>query len=96
MARSIIILCLLLTGCQSVQDNLNAAKSAEAVTKARVTLPDWPTYCSEHMPAVVPKVGEKFRHTQSRWEVVRDNENARIQWCSDHYGTVKKSYEAPK
>lgn len=96
MARSLILLCLLLAGCQSVQDKLNAAKSQEAVTKARVSLPDWPVYCSEEMPAVIPKIGEKFRHSQARWEVVRDNENARIKWCAEHYGTVKKSYETPR
>ncbi|MDK1386393.1 hypothetical protein QN224_13335 [Sinorhizobium sp. 8-89] len=48
-------------------------------------LPDWPAYCSGPMPAVVPKLGEKPRWTQARWEMVREQENRRIDWCAGHY-----------
>lgn len=47
------------------------------------------------MPAVVPKVGEKYRWTQARWEVVRDQENRRIEWCAVHYESIAKEFGRP-
>ncbi|TCN30362.1 hypothetical protein EV184_108236 [Sinorhizobium americanum] len=63
---------------------------------AGVNLPDWPAYCREHMPAVVPKVGEKARHSQSRWEVVREQHNRRLDWCAGHYDGIAAEYARPR
>jgi hypothetical protein len=97
MARAMImafavILLMSNTSCQTMQGRLNEAARQDGVARAVTPLPDWPAYCAEAMPAVVPKVGEMFRHTQARWEVVRENENKRIEWCAAHYDRISQAY----
>src|SRR3546814_724634 len=94
MARTLILILVAIllmsnTSCQTTQSRLNQASRSTAAAQVRTPLPDWPTYCRDLMPAVVPKVGELFRHTQARWEVVRENENRRIEWCAAHFEGIR-------
>ena len=99
MARAVIISFAVLllmsnTACQTTQGRMNEAARQGAIARVQTPLPDWPGYCTDAMPAVVPKVGELFRHTQARWEVVRENENKRIEWCAAHYDRVRQAYSS--
>lgn len=71
---------------------IEIAAAMAAVTKVKKNLPPWPDYCRKEMPGVVPKVGEPVWGTQARWDVVRDQENTRIDWCSKHYDGLSNDF----
>lgn len=80
---------ILAGGCVTDQEKYSAAIVRQAVAAAPTNLPDWPKQCSDDMPMVIPKDGEKFRFIQDRWEIVRDNENKTKAWCSQFYADAK-------
>lgn len=76
---------VILSGCGTSETaRLDAAAVAIGHLSAGRVPPEWPAYCRDPMPAVVPKLGEKARWTQSRWEMIREQENRRIDWCTEH------------
>lgn len=80
-------------GCRTDEAaRLDASAAEMGRLAAGVHLPDWPQYCSEPMLAVVPKVGEKYRWTQARWEMVRAAENRRVEWCAGHYRAIANEF----
>lgn len=82
----------ILSGCTTSADIKRLDRAAEAIGRqaAGVNLPDLPNYCSDPMPTVEPKLDEPVWGTQRRWEITRDNENKRVDWCADFYGRVQK------
>lgn len=90
---------IVITACAGQQARqlarLDAAATQTGQQKAGDNLPDYPTYCSDQMPAVVPKLDEPIDGTQKRWEIVRAHENARIEWCANvFYGGLQKQRRA--
>nr|WP_321445690.1 hypothetical protein [uncultured Cohaesibacter sp.] len=57
-----------------------------------VNLPNWPPYCRDLMAKAILEKGEPVWATQRRWEILREHENKRIQWCADHYAKIQKDY----
>jgi hypothetical protein len=82
-----------LTACGTTKQlaRLDAAAAKIGEQRAIDNLPEWPPYCSEPMSGVVPKLGEAVWGSQARWEVVRENENKRLEWCANHYAEIQKS-----
>lgn len=74
----------LIGGCATDAAKLKDATYVKAVAQAPTILPKQPEYCREDMPTVVPVVGEKWRWTQKRWEIVREAENKSKKWCADN------------
>lgn len=60
---------------------------AEIVGEARARSypPQLPLECREHMRRVVPKIGDKFRGTQLRWETSADQVDAQIDRCAQFH-----------
>lgn len=65
---------------------MNAAAVQSAIVAAPTILPDYPPYCYEETPKVIPKVGEKWRWVQFRHDVVTEQEDTRKAWCHTWYG----------
>ncbi|MEY9829816.1 hypothetical protein ABIA25_001631 [Sinorhizobium fredii] len=87
----------ILSGCAHDEAaRLDASAASMGRLAAGVHLPEWPALCREPMPAVVPKLGEKARHSQSRWEVVREQHNQRVEWCGRHYDGIAEEYARPR
>lgn len=84
---------MILTGCTASQQlsRIDSAAAQIGAQRAGDNLPDWPTYCRVPMPKVEPKLDEPIYGSQKRWEIVRENENDRIDWCASHYDGVQKS-----
>jgi hypothetical protein len=75
-----------LIGCTTTDVKTVATSAAQrAVIETPVNLPDWPAYCREEIPKVIPKLGEKWRWTEYRHQVVWEQANARIIWCAQWY-----------
>ena len=83
----------ILSGCGTTdaQRRIETAAAEIGRQTAGRNLPEWPVYCREPMPAVTPKIGEKARWAQRRWEITRDNENKRVEWCAAHYDQIAKA-----
>jgi hypothetical protein len=85
-----------LSACAS--DNaarLDTAAKEQGKRQAGVNLPPWPAYCREPMPGITPKLGEPVWGSQKRWEIIRSNENRRIDWCAGHYGEIAAAQKPP-
>jgi cytochrome c5 len=85
MARSIIVLlaCILMMGnsCQTAAERMAAAAKAQGEASAKVARPVTPESCIAKMERVKPKIGEKARWTQKRWEIVADNRDRLADDC---------------
>ncbi|MBY2932511.1 hypothetical protein [Rhizobium leguminosarum] len=87
---------MILTACSASQQlsRLDSAAAQVGAQRAGDNLPDWPAYCRDLMPKVEPKLDEPIYGTQKRWEIVRENENDRIEWCASHYDKLQKARRA--
>jgi hypothetical protein len=89
MARPLIISLALIaaamatSGCQLTGTRLMVAASAQGEAKAASPEVVAPEACTAHMERVVPKVGEKARWTQTRWEIVADNRDRQADDCGE-------------
>lgn len=84
----------MLSGCGNTDlTRIDTAAKAQGVTQARVSLPDLPERCRDPMGRVVPKVGEKARWSQKRWEYSADNIDRQITDCAAFYDTTKTNFE---
>ena len=89
MARPMIVAMVLLavalsaSACQSTGERLAEAAWAQGETKARTPQVIAPEACTAHMERVVPRVGEKARWTQKRWEIVADNRDRQADDCGE-------------
>jgi hypothetical protein len=83
MARSIILMAMsvLLSACQTQVQKLDIAATETGQAKATMPRLVTPEACIAYVDLVVPKVGEKARWTQKRWEIVRDNRNRQADDC---------------
>ena len=96
MARSVIILAMavLLSACQTQGQRLDAAATATGQSQAVIPRPVTPAACTAHMERVVPKLGEKARWTQKRWEIVADNRDRLADDCQadldDYWNAVAR------
>jgi len=96
MARPMIVALVLLavsmtnSACQSAGDRLAAAARAQGELNAHNPEVIATAACTAHMERVVPKVGEKARWTQKRWEIVADNRDRQAddcgEWIEDVFG----------
>ena len=88
-----ILLSLILTGCLSTEEKQNrrvvAAATAIRLTKAKSEVPEFPPECREHMGRVYPKLTEKWRNTQLRWEYSADQVDARTDRCAQFHDEWK-------
>lgn len=85
MARSIIIVLVAIlfmgNSCETASERLTAAATTQGQTRAAITRPATPEACVAHVERVYPKVGEKARWTQKRWEIVADNRDRLADDC---------------
>ncbi len=77
------------TGCQTTEQKQTAtvvaAAQAIGITRAQPIRPVLPPECREHMGRVIPKLGEKARWTQKRWEYSADQVDAKIDRCAQFH-----------
>lgn len=73
---------LTLTGCQITEESrvISSAKTMGELAAQRPL--DTPPECDDHMNRVIPKVGEKARWSQKRWEYMADQIDAQIDSCA--------------
>ncbi|MFA1621237.1 hypothetical protein ACDY96_00035 [Rhizobium mongolense] len=69
-------------GCQTIEGRALEAAQAKGQTVAAVDYPPLPEACIAHVERVKPKVGEKFRWIQNRWEVTADNRDRKADDCA--------------
>lgn len=82
----------IISGCVSTdQKRLSAAADAKGKIQAEIILPDLPAECREKMGRVYPKMTEKPRNTQLRWEFAADAQDNRIDRCAGFYDRVKQA-----
>lgn len=92
MARaliSILTACLLLGGCQSLNGRAITAAETQGAAQALSSFPDLPEACVAKVERVLPKVGEKARWTQKRWEFVADNRDRLTEDCAAWGADIK-------
>jgi hypothetical protein len=87
MAKALILALIALMlmsakGCQTIEARASTAAVTQGQTQARETFPDLPTACTAHTDRVIPKLGEKVRWTQERWEIVADNRDNLADDCA--------------
>jgi hypothetical protein len=84
-ARSLMLvpLGLMLMGasCQTSGQRLDTAASTLGQTRAVAPKLDLPDTCTTHVERVDPKVGEKARWSQNRWEIVADARDRQADDC---------------
>lgn len=82
-SRSLMVALVLigLAGCQTSKQRLEAAATVTGQTRAVAPKLDLPDACTAHMERVVPKVGEKARWSQTRWEIVADARDRQADDC---------------
>jgi hypothetical protein len=68
-------------GCQTLEGRVEAAAQAQGVAQASSPPPPMPEACTAHVVRVIPKVGEKFRWINQRWEVTADNRDRQADDC---------------
>lgn len=83
MDRTLIFLAatLALSGCGTTSARLNHASATAGTVRAEIARPATPKSCIAKMERVRPKVGEKARWTQKRWEFVADNRDRLADDC---------------
>lgn len=78
-----IVLALTSTkGCQTLEGRAEAAAQAQGHAQASSPPPPMPAACMAHVERVIPKVGEKFRWINQRWEVTADNRDRQADDCA--------------
>ncbi|OWV94433.1 hypothetical protein ATY81_12600 [Rhizobium sp. R72] len=80
------------SGCVSTDSRATAAAEAKGRVQAAVHLPDLPAECRAKMARVFPRLTEKPRNTQLRWEFAADAEDGKNDRCSNFYDSVKSKY----
>jgi len=96
MARALILIMVLaLSACSTTSQRLGAISTQAGKTRAAITLPDIPEACTAYIERVYPKLGEKARWTQKRWEFIADNRDQQARdcrkWWDDYKASVEKS-----
>lgn len=79
-------------GCQTLEGRATAAAQVKGQASASVDFPSLPDACTAHVQRVKPKVGEKFRWIQNRWEVVADNRDRQSEDCRQWGLDMKSRY----
>lgn len=81
-------------GCATTEKRLEAAAVTKGKVSAGVTLAPLPDDCRKHMGRVVPKVGEKVRWTQKRWEYSADAGDRQIDDCAEFYDAQRSRMQS--
>jgi hypothetical protein len=68
-------------GCQTLDARMEKAAEAQGQAQASSPPPPMPEACAAHVERVIPKVGEKFRWINQRWEVTADNRDRQADDC---------------
>ncbi len=90
----LLLLVLPLWGCQSDMDRLNSAAAREGAAAAAAILPDLPAACTAKVERVRPKVGEKARWTQKRWEFSAEKRDGQSRDCQSFWDDYKQRIAA--
>lgn len=77
------------SGCTTTSQRLDAASSTKGRISAGVAIADLPDRCRGHMGRVIPKIGEKARWSQKRWEFSADAVDRQIDDCAGFYDDQK-------
>lgn len=93
MVKALIIISLAaLAGCETTKAQLHEAAVTTGQAQARFDFPDLPPACTAHVNRVIPKVGEKVRWTQGRWEITADNRDQLADDCHAWGVEAKQKY----
>jgi len=81
----VLAACILMMGnsCQTAGERMAAAAKAKGETQAKIARPVTPDSCTAKVERVKPKIGEKARWTQRRWEIVADNRDRLADDCGE-------------
>ena len=88
----IIALLISAKGCQTMDAQMKEAATVKGQTAASFDFPDLPAACTDHVDRVVPKVGEKVRWSQERWEITADNRDRKADDCAAWGADAKVKY----
>lgn len=83
VSLTLIVAAMAASACQSTSGRLMVAASAQGEAQAESPEVIAPEACTAHMERVVPRVGEKARWTQTRWEIVADNRDRQADDCGE-------------
>lgn len=83
-----------ISGCTTTEarqtERVVAAATAQGQAAVKATVPDQPAECRKHMGRVYPKVGDKVRSAQLRWEFSADLIDAQIDRCAKFHDDWKE------
>jgi starvation-inducible outer membrane lipoprotein len=91
-ALTLVSVALLLSSCETLTKQLERAAVTTGQTQAHFDFPDLPDACIAKVQRVIPKVGEKVRWTQSRWEITADNRDQLAADCDAWGKQAKQKY----
>ncbi|HEY0120535.1 MAG TPA: hypothetical protein VGC14_02040 [Rhizobium sp.] len=69
-------------GCQTLDERAEKAADIQGQAQASSPPPSMPAACTAHVERIIPKVGEKFRWINQRWEVTADNRDRQADDCA--------------
>ncbi|MDK4720153.1 hypothetical protein PH552_12440 [Rhizobium sp. CNPSo 3968] len=69
-------------GCQTLEERAERSAKVRGEVQASSPPPPMPAACTAHVERVIPKVGEKFRWINQRWEVTADNRDRLADDCA--------------
>ena len=84
---------LLLAGCQSIEERLQAAAVVQGQAQAAREFPDLPEACTAKTGRVRPQAGEARVVTLKRWEVVADVRDRQADDCKSWAADMKANWK---
>jgi hypothetical protein len=78
----LVLVSLSVAGCQTVEQRAEKAAEKQGQAQAWSLPPSMPAACTAHVERVFPKLGEKVRWTQERWQITADNRDRRADDCA--------------
>lgn len=84
---------LLLAGCQSTEERLQAAAVVQGEARAERQFPDLPEACTAKTGRVRAQEGEARVVTLKRWEVVADNRDRQADDCKSWGADMKANWK---
>lgn len=88
----IVFILMSAKGCQTLDARVEAAAQTKGQTAAAIEFPPLPAACTAHVERVRPKVGEKFRWINQRWEVTADNRDLLADDCAAWGRDMQRQY----
>jgi hypothetical protein len=84
---------MMMNGCATTEGRVIKAAELKGRAEARMDVPDLPAECRQHIERVKPKIGDKPRWIQARWEASADDADRRTDDCAAFHDDYKHRIE---